>query len=138
MRAQYNTSINNKKEVINMNKNDQEFLVQKIRTQYTEKQHTELDALKALDAKVKKPANVFAYVYGSLSAIVMGAGMSLVMTDIGATIGLTNALVPGIAIGVVGLAMALSTYPIYKSILNSSKKKYAPQILALSEKIMKN
>lgn len=121
-----------------MNKNDQEFLVQKIRTQYTEKQHTELDALKALDAKVKKPANVFAYVYGSISAIVMGAGMSLVMTDIGATIGLTNALVPGIAIGVVGLAMALATYPIYKSILNSSKKKYAPQILALSEKIMKN
>ena len=138
MRARYNTSINHKKEVMNMNKNDQEFLVQKIRTQYTEKQHTELDALKALDAKVKKPANVFAYVYGSLSAIVMGAGMSLVMTDIGATIGLTNALVPGIAIGVVGLAMALATYPIYKSILNSSKKKYAPQILALSEKIMKN
>ena len=121
-----------------MSNNDQEFLVQKIRTQYTEKQHTELDALKALDAKVKKPANVFAYVYGSLSAIVMGAGMSLVMTDIGAMIGLTNALVPGIAIGVVGLVMALSTYPIYKSILNSSKKKYAPQILALSEKIMKN
>ena len=120
-----------------MKNNDQEFLVQKIRTQYTEKQHTELDALKALDAKVKKPANVFAYVYGSLSAIVMGAGMSLVMTDIGATIGLTNALVPGIAIGVVGMGMALSTYPLYKGILSSRKKKYADKILSLSEKIMK-
>ena len=31
-----------------MNRNDQEFIVQKIRTQYTEKQHTELDELKAL------------------------------------------------------------------------------------------
>ena len=41
-----------------MSNNDQEFLVQKIRTQYTEKQHTELDALKELDAKVKRPANV--------------------------------------------------------------------------------
>ena len=121
-----------------MSNNDQEFLVQKIRTQYTEKQHTELDELKALDAKVKKPANVFAYIYGSLSAIVMGAGMSLVMTEIGAMIGLASAMVPGIAIGVVGLGMALSTYPIYKKILNSRKKKYAPEILALSEKIMKN
>ena len=36
-------------------KNDQEFLVQKIRTQYTEKQHTQLDELKELDAKVKRP-----------------------------------------------------------------------------------
>ena len=120
-----------------MSNNDQEFLVQKIRTQYTEKQHTELDALKALDAKVKKPANVFAYTYGSVSAVVMGAGMSLIMTDIGAIIGLVSAMVPGIVIGVVGMGMALSTYPIYKKMLNGRKKKYAPEILKLSEKIMK-
>jgi uncharacterized Tic20 family protein len=120
-----------------MNKNDQEFLVQKIRTQYTEKQHTELDELKALDAKVKKPANTFAYIYGSVSAIVMGAGMSLVMTDIGAAIGLTTTMVPGITIGVVGMGMALSTYPIYKNMLNARKKKYAPEIMKLSDKIMK-
>ena len=116
---------------------DQEFIVHKIRTQYTEKQHTELEELKALDAKVKKPANVFAYTYGSIGALVMGAGMSLVMTDIGATIGLASAMVPGIAIGVVGMGMALTTYPIYKKILNSRKKKYAPEILKLSEKVMK-
>ena len=115
---------------------DQEFLVQKIRTQYTEKEHTGLDELKALDAKVKKPANIFGYTYGCVSAIVMGTGMSLVMTDIGSVVGLASAMVPGIAIGVVGLGMALSTYPIYKRILNSRKKKYAPEIMALSEKIM--
>ena len=120
-----------------MSSNDQEYLVQKIRTQYTEKQHTELDALKELDAKVKRPANVFAYTYGSMSAIVMGAGMSLVMTEIGSIIGLASAMVPGIVIGVVGMGMALSTYPVYKKILNARKKKYAPEILALSEKIVK-
>ena len=125
------------KEVIDMTSNDQEFLVQKIRTQYTEKQHTELDALKALDAKVKKPANVFAYTYGVLGAVVMGAGMSLVMTEIGGVIGLASAMVPGIAIGIVGMGMALSTYPIYKKMLSTRKKKYAPEILKLSEKIMK-
>ena len=115
---------------------DQEFLVQKIRTQYTEKEHTGLDELKALDAKVKKPANTFGYTYGCVSAIVMGTGMSLVMTDIGSVVGLASAMVPGIAIGVVGMSMALTTYPIYKRILNSRKKKYAPEIMALSEKIM--
>jgi len=116
--------------------NDQEFLVRKIRSQYTEKQHTELDALKALDAKVKRPANVFAYIYGSVSAIVMGAGMSLVMTDVGAMIGLASAMVPGIAVGVVGLGLALTTYPIYKRMLNARKKKYATQILKLSEQVL--
>lgn len=116
---------------------DQEFIVQKIRTQYTEKQHTELDALKALDAKVKKPAHVFAYIYGSFSAIVMGAGMSLVMTDIGAMIGLSAAMVPGIVIGIVGMGMALTTYPIYKKMLSNRKKKFAPQIMELSDRLMK-
>ena len=120
-----------------MNKNDQEFLVQKIRTQYTEKQHTELDELKALDAKVKKPANVFGYVWGSVSAIIMGAGMSLVMTDVGSVVGLADAMIPGIIVGIVGMGMALLTYPMYKGILNARKKKYAPRILALSEQLMK-
>ena len=67
-----------------MNRNDQQFMAQKIRTQYMEKTPSELDALRELDAKVKRPANAFAYTFGSISAIIMGAGMSLVMTDIGA------------------------------------------------------
>ncbi|MBO5082678.1 MAG: hypothetical protein J6C06_08740 [Lachnospiraceae bacterium] len=119
-----------------MNRNDQEFLVQKIRSEYTEKEHTQLDELKALDAKVKRPANVFAYVFGSLSAIIMGAGMSLVMTDIGKTIGMSNPLVPSIVIGVIGMIMAIINYPMYKRILTSRKKKYGEEILKLSEKLM--
>ena len=119
-----------------MNRNDQQFMAQKIRTQYMEKTPSELDALRELDSKVKRPANVFAYIFGSISAIVMGAGMSLVMTDIGASIGIGDPLVPGIIIGVVGMAMALINYPIHRGIINSRKKKYAPKIIALSEKIM--
>lgn len=119
-----------------MNRNDQEFLVQKIRSQYTEKQHTQLEKLKTLDKKVKRPANVFAYIYGSLGAIVMGAGMSLVMTDLGTTLGIDNAMVPGIAVGIIGLALVLTTYPLYKKLLTSRKKKYASRILAVSEKLL--
>ena len=116
---------------------DQEFAVEKIRSQYTQQENTDLDALKALDARVKKPANVFGYVYGSIGAIVMGSGMSLVMTDIGTILGMTETLIPGIAVGVVGMVMALTTYSIYKKILNSRKKKYAARIMELSDRITK-
>ena len=121
-----------------MNQNEKEFLVQKIRTQYTEKEHTQLDALKGLDKKVKRPVNVFAYVFGSIGAIVMGCGMSLVMTDIGSVIGITSPMFPGIIIGIVGLVMVLINYPIYKKMLNSRKKKYADEVIKLSDNIMKN
>ena len=116
---------------------DKEFVVEKIRSQYMETGYTDLDTLKVLDAKVKKPARVFGFAYGSIGAVVMGAGMSLVMTDIGSVLGMQNTLLPGILVGVVGLVMSCSTYPLYKKILTSRKKKYAPQIMELSERIMK-
>ena len=95
-----------------------------------------MDELKKLDSKVKKPAQVFSYVFGSIGAMVMGAGMSLVMTDIGSVIGVADAMVPGIVVGVVGMIMAIVNYPIYKGILGSRKKKYAKDIIELSDKIM--
>lgn len=119
-----------------MIQNDSSYLVQKIRTQYTEKNHTELDALEALDKKVKAPANVFACVFGTVSALVMGAGMSLLMTDIGETIGMAAPMLPGLAIGITGMLMAIINYPIHKGILNRRRKKYAAEIIALSDKII--
>ncbi len=124
------------KEVFTMNRNDKQFMAQKIRTQYVEKQTTELDELRELDKKVKTPANVFAYIFGSLGAIIMGSGMSLIMTDIAETIGVASPMLPGIIIGLVGMLMAIINYPIYKGILGSRKKKYADKIITLSEKIM--
>lgn len=120
-----------------MNKYDQEFLVQKIRTQYTEKEHTQLEELKKLDCKVKKPANIFAYVFGGIGAIIMGSGMSIVMTDIGETVGIRNPMPVGIVIGVIGILIAIVNYPIYKHILASRRKKYADRIIAVSDKIIK-
>ena len=119
-----------------MNRNDRQFIAQKIRSQYIEKTNTELDELRLLDKRVKRPANIFAYAFGIISAIIMGMGMSLVMTDIGATLGIENAILPGIIIGVVGLGLALLTYPIYKKILDSRRNKYSSEILNLSEKLI--
>lgn len=118
-----------------MNKNDQQYLLQKIRSQYTEKTFTDLDELKALDAKVKRPANVFAYTFGSVAALIMGSGMSLVMTELGEKVGMENPTIPGVIVGLVGMAMAIGNYPIFKAILSSRRKKYAQQIIELSDKI---
>ena len=95
-----------------------------------------LKALKALDTKVKRPANVFAYVFGTLGAIVMGSGMSLVMTDISEAIGMQNPMLCGIITGIIGMLMAIVNFPIYKCILKSRRKKYADKVLALSNKIV--
>lgn len=119
-----------------MNNNDQKFSAQRIRAQYTEKQFTELDELRALDAKVRRPAEIFAYAFGAVGAIVMGAGMSLVMTDIGESLGKGNAMAVGITVGVIGLAMALANFPIFKRIMNIRRDKYSKQILDLSDRII--
>lgn len=119
-----------------MNRNDKSFMVEKIRTKYVEKKDSSLDELRKLDRKVKAPAEVFAYVFGSISALIMGAGMSLVMTDVANMLGLGDMTVPGIAVGVVGMVLAIVNYPIYKGILSSRKNKYADKILALSNKIL--
>ena len=117
-----------------MEENTMNAQAQAIRAQYEEKQPTDLDKLKELDKKVKGPANAFAYGYGTVSALIMGAGMSLVMTKIGSKLkGLRTA---GVLIGTFGMGMALSTAPIYNKILTKRKKEYAPQILELSDKIM--
>lgn len=113
-----------------MNKNDQNYIAQKIRTQYMEKESTELDELKALDAKVKRPANVFAYVFGIIGALVMGTGMSFAMGVIG------DSMTVGIVIGIVGILIVSINYPIYKAILGSRKAKYADKVIALSDKLM--
>ena len=104
--------------------------VERIRASYAPKQISKLDELKALDKKVKRPAQVFAYVYGSLSSLVLGTGMCLSMKVIG------NSMALGIGIGLVGIALTLTTYPIFKAILKRRKNKYASKIFELSDSLL--
>lgn len=117
------------------NRHDPEYLAQKIRARYTQRQRTELEELKALDHKVKAPANGFAYALGIAAALVLGAGMSLVMTDIGEIIDLADPMIPGLLIGIAGIFMAAINYPIYRKILNGRRKKYAQQVILLSDRL---
>ena len=110
--------------------------VLRIRDKYLPREESKLEELKRLDSKVKRPATIFAYTFGAFSAIIMGAGMSLVMTDIGSILGMQNSIVPGICVGILGLAMASLTYPIYKAILKGRKETYAAKILELGEALL--
>lgn len=58
-----------------MNKNDQKYLVQKIRTQYTEKEHSSIQELKKLDRQVKRSANGFSYIFGSIGIYCFNGGL---------------------------------------------------------------
>ena len=121
-----------------MNRNDQNFMVEKIRTQYVKQESTKLDALLELDKKVKRPAEILAYITGTVGALVMGTGMSLIMTEIGAVLGLAATTLPGVIAGVIGLAVTVLNYPLYKRFLAARRKKYAPEILKLSQEIAEN
>ena len=120
-----------------MNRNDKSFMVEKIRTKYVEKKDGSLDELRKLDKKVKAPAEVFAYIFGSISALIMGAGMSLVMTDLGALLSGMLSLFIGIAVGVVGIVGVALAYPIYKAITKKERERIAPEVLRISEELLK-
>ncbi len=65
----------------------------------------------------------------------MGTGMSLVMTDLGAKLGMTSVLIPGIAIGITGMAGVIAAYPLYQFVLKKERAKVAPRILKLTEEL---
>jgi len=104
--------------------------IERIRNSYTEYEPTKFDELKQLNARVKRPAQIFAYTYGSAGSLVLGTGMCLAMKIIG------NAMALGIGIGLIGIALVSSTYVLYEKLLSSRKKKYQKQILALSNELL--
>ena len=108
----------------------QQTIIEGIRKQYEEKQITKLDELKSLDKHVKRPAQIFAYVYGSIGSLVLGTGMCFAMKVIGSSMAL------GIGIGLVGIALTISTYPIFKKVLKHRRNKYSKQILAMSQDLL--
>ncbi len=104
--------------------------VKKIQAQYKAAERTKLDELKALDKKVRRPAQIFGYVFGGVGSLVLGTGMCLAMKVIG------NMMPVGIAIGLVGIAMVSGNYFLYKRLLKRRKDKHAEEIFALSSEIL--
>ena len=106
---------------------------EKIASESAPKETRKVVALKKLDNRAKRPANVFAFTFGVVMTLLLGVGMCLSMNVIGGGSTLFTAL--GIAVGVIGIAGVSVNYAIYKKLLENSKKKYSADIIALAKQI---
>ena len=115
--------------------------LKRIRDKYTAPTETEdkMARLRRLDASVTNTAQAVALVFGIIGALVLGFGMSLIMTDFSEILGIgeTMAMVIGIPVGIVGGVLASFAYPIYNAIVKAKRKKLAPEIIRLADELMK-
>ena len=110
--------------------------VEEIRRQYLPKEEDKLAELRKLHAIPTQKAQAAALAVGVIGALILGTGMSLCMTDIGAALG-RLAMIVGIAVGLVGMVRAARAYPVYNRVLKKQRAKVAPEILHLSEELLK-
>ena len=113
--------------------------IKSIRKKYTVQEETEdkMAQLRRMDAAVYSKATTASLVAGIIGALLMGSGMSLVMTDIGEMLGTVLAMIIGIGVGIVGIVLVCLAYPIYNRTLNKQREKIAPEILRLTDELMK-
>ncbi len=116
--------------------NTDKIYAERIASEYASKETSKVNALRKLDAKAKRPSNIFAYVFGIVFTLVLGVGMCLSMGVLGDGSKGTFAL--GIALGVVGIAGMCVNYPIYRKLLKKGKNKYGADIIELARKISDN
>ncbi len=100
-----------------------------IRRQYVSREENKMEQLRKLDSRVKLPGKIAGSILGVIGALVMGAGMSLVMV--------WGNMAMGLALSIPGLAVLLLGFLAYYLITGSRKKKYAAEIMRLSGDVMK-
>ena len=110
--------------------------VEEIRKAYLPKEEDKMAELRKLHAIPTQKAQAAAIAVGTIGALILGTGMSLCMTDIGAALG-NLALILGIMIGLAGVVTVAVAYPIYNRVLKKEREKIAPEILRLTDELMK-
>lgn len=113
--------------------NTDKIYAESIANEYTAKDTTKVVQLRKLDNAAKRQANIFAYTFGVICALVLGVGMCLSMNVIGD--GSTAMTAVGIIVGLLGIAGVSVNYPIYKKLLAKGKNKYASDIIRLAKEI---
>ena len=115
--------------------------LKRIRDKYTAPTEVEdkMARLRRLDASVTNTAQAVALVFGVIGTLILGFGMSLCMTDLGEILGSYKdmAMVIGIIVGVIGGILASLAYPIYNAIVKAKRRKLAPEIIRLTDELMK-
>ena len=106
--------------------------IKKIREKYapaTDNQEDKMEKLRRLDSSVTQKGTIVSLVLGIISALILGAGMSLVMVF--------DEMLIGIGVGSIGLVGVSLAYPIYARIIQKERKKVAPEIIRLTDELMK-
>ena len=113
--------------------------IRKIREKYTNKEEDKMERLRRLDARVTEKAQIVSLVFGILGVLLLGLGMSFVMSDLSAILGIyKNMAMPlGIMIGVIGGILVGLAYPMYHFIIKRERKKIAPDIIKLADELLK-
>ena len=115
---------------------EQQKEVEAIRKKYLPREADKMEQLRKLHAVPTQKAQAASLAVGIIGALIMGTGMSLAMTDIGSALG-SLAMVIGILVGIVGMVLVALAYPLYNRVLKKQREKIAPEILQLSEELLK-
>lgn len=105
--------------------------VKRIREKYLPKEEDKMEQLRKLDKSATQKGMVVAIVVGVISALLLGIGMSctMVFDEI--------YFIPGVIIGIVGIIGASFAYPLYAHITKKQRVKIAPEIIRLTDELMK-
>ena len=115
--------------------------IKKIREKYApklEEVDDKMTRIRKLDASVTRTAQTVALTFGIIGTLILGFGMSLIMTELAEKLSLENyAMLIGVLVGIFGGVIASLAYPIYSLILKVKRKKIAPEIIRLSDELMR-
>jgi hypothetical protein len=109
--------------------------IEAIRKKYLPKEEDKMEQLRRLHYSATQKAQAASIAIGVLGVLILGTGMSLCMTELGAALGYW-AMVIGILAGIGGLVMVALAYPLYNSVLRKERQRIAPEILRLSEELL--
>lgn len=110
--------------------------IQTIRKKYLPPEENKMEQLRKLDRSATQKAQAYSIALGVIGALILGSGMSICMTDLAAFLG-EMALFVGIPVGLVGLVLVALAYPVYNRVLKKERERIAPQILRLTDELMK-
>ena len=113
--------------------------IKRIRQKYQSQEEDGMTKLRKLDASATSKATVIALVLGIVGTLILGTGMSFIMTDLPAILGMTGMtnMIVGIIAGVLGIILVALAYPVYSKVLKREREKIAPEIIKLSDELMK-
>lgn len=110
--------------------------VESIRKKYLPKGEDKMEQLRRLHRSAGQKAQARAITVGIIGTLIMGTGMSLFLTELGAELG-NLAMVLGVCIGLIGMVLVALAYPVYNRSLKKERERIAPQILQLTEELLK-